>query len=147
MTNFLILQAGMFLFAVLSSYEENAFTYPFREFKFDLKTKFRLLKIAHISGWLGVGVVLLSIGLVEWNHTGNVLAGVLVSLGCGFVYSLFFDVFFALRLPGKKGPFYLGEVADQDKFWIRILGPHAGKIKAGFCLVAIITINLVYKTL
>ena len=101
-----------------------------------------MLDTAHRSGGLGVFMILLAIGLVEYRSAGW-FPGLLTFAACGFVYWFTFDPAYALKINQKW--FYLGSTAGSDKGLGKLLGKNAGQIKAAFCVVAIITINLVYK--
>ena len=144
MIQLLIFQIGILLFAISSGVEEAAFTYPFREITFDLQTKFKKLKQAHRAGAVGVAMILIVVSLAELEMTGRVVPGILAGAACGLVYWLAFDISYSLCI--GKGPFYIGATAATDGFLKRILGKQAGFIKAVFCLVAIITINLIFKS-
>src|SRR4051812_46526587 len=114
----LICQGFFFLFALASGFEEEAFTYPFREFTFDPQTKFHKLKKAHRAGAVGVLSMLILAGLVEWMTSTipdprlKVLSGCMCSIVCGLWYWLTFDPVFAVQI--GQGPFYLGNTAGSD---------------------------------
>lgn len=146
MENLIVFQIGILLFAVASAFEEAAFTFPFRvlnENQFPFSDKKGLLKTAHRAGGFGVSIILLSIGVVQYRDTESIIAGLLASGACGFVYWLTFDPVFALTI--DQAWHYLGNTAGSDKGLGKLLGKNAGQIKAAFCVVVIIAINLVYK--
>ena len=145
MMPFYIFQLGILFFALASAFEEEAFTYPFRELEFDKETKFAKLKKAHLAGGIGVLFILAMAGFVQWEYSGSFLSGLLTGINCGLIYTLFFDIAFALKI--GQGPFYLGDTAGLDGFWKNTLGRNAGQKKAAICVVGIITINLVFKIL
>lgn len=148
---FVTFQIGLFLFAIASAIEEAAFTYPFRELgdnDFNFQTKFQLLRVAHRAGFVGVGLIVLAVGFSEaFFYDGpadkKILAGFLCAVVSGLVYGLTFDPVYAKRI--GQNWFYLGDTAEQDEFWQRKLGSHAGEKKAFIYLALIIGINFLFK--
>jgi hypothetical protein len=141
---FILSQLAMLLFAAFSAIEEAAFTFPFREVTFDEKTKFKKLGEAHSAGALGVIAILAMIFFTQRIISQSFIQGLLAALSCGLIYWLVFDILYSFKI--KKGLFYVGDTAWLDKTLKRIFGHKAGFFKALFCLVAIITINLIFKT-
>jgi hypothetical protein len=144
-TDFISFQVITLLFAAFSAIEEAAFTFPFRTISdeaFPWPTKAKKLKVAHRSGWLGVGSIMFCFG---WIHglAETWKAGLLCFGVCLLIYWLVFDILFSLAIRQKWH--YLGSTAGTDKGLMKVLGKNAGQLKALFCLVAIITINLIYK--
>lgn len=62
-----------------------------------------------------------------------------------FIQWMTFDI--ALNHFTGKPLFYVGETAKLDKLQRKYLGEHAGKIKAGACVVVIIALNVLYQVL
>jgi hypothetical protein len=150
MINEIIIQVAIILFAIASAYEEEAFTFPFREIVFDTETKFRKLKTAHRAGALGVMMILVLAGYAEamifpGSSWMKLLAGIMGSAVCGFWYWQVFDSGYAFRI--GKGLFYLGNTPEFDGWLMKSLGKNAGLKKALFCVVMIIAINLMYGML
>lgn len=149
MTIEIISQLGILLFAGLSAWEEEAFTFPFREIYFDEQTKFRKLKTAHRAGAVGVLILLALIGFIEcltFHNSGmKVLAGLMLFSVCGLWYWLVFDIAYAVKI--HQNPFYLGNTPEFDGWMIKTLGKNPGLKKALFCVLMIIAINLVYVLL
>jgi hypothetical protein len=148
--NEFVFQAGFILFAIASAYEEEAFTFPFREIVFDTETKFRKLKTAHRAGAWGVMLILILVGYAEammfpGSSWMKLLAGIMCSAVCGFCYWQVFDSAYSFRI--GKGLFYLGNTPEFDGWLIKSLGKNAGAKKALFCVVVIIAINLTYGLL
>lgn len=150
MTIQIILQGFFFLFAFVSAYEEEAFTFPFREIYFDPQTKFRKLKKAHRAGASGVFFMMAMAGIMagmQFDGPANlkIIVGIMTCVVCGLWYWLTFDPVYAKNI--GQDLFYLGGTAGTDGRLKKMLGKNPGLKKALFCVVVIIAINLVYGLL
>lgn len=148
MTQFDSLQICVFAFALASTWEEAAFTFPFREYLFDAETKFRKLKTAHRAGAVGVLSILSFpiINLLTVEFSWPVFwQAVLTTTDLGLLYFLVFDIGYALQI-GQPWS-YLGGTAGTDLMLKRWFGKYAGQIKAVISILCIIAINLVIKKL
>lgn len=153
----LIFQIGIFFFAWFSAREEERFTYPFREFIWPdhyEKAKIPINKQAHRAGATGVLFVLIMAGVGMFAvHPGaakfnfdpvlnKIIAGTSTALACGIVYSGVFDIKYSREI--GQGSFYLGNTAGTDSFWINLFGEKGGLLKALFCVIATILINILF---
>ncbi len=148
MTNEIVFQIAFALFAFASGFEEEAFTFPFREIFFDPETKFRKLKTAHRAGAVGVFFMLAMAGYAEamlYPGEMKLLAGIMLFVVCGLWYWFVFDPVYATRI--GQDLFYLGGTAGTDGWLKKVLGRKPGLKKALFCVVLIIAINLTYGLL
>jgi hypothetical protein len=87
---------------------------------------------ASVLGWLNIALTFSFSGL-DW-----VFAVVLAA----FIQWLTFDI--TLNLLTDKSAFYVGNTAKLDKLQRRYLGKYAGQIKAGVCVLLIVTLNVLY---
>lgn len=148
MTQLDSLQICVFAFAFASTWEEQAFTFPFREIFFDPQTKFRKLKTAHRAGAVGVLAILCFpiVNLLTVQFSWPVFwQAVLTTTDLGLLYFLVFDIGYALQI-GQHWS-YLGGTAGTDLFMKRVFGKYAGQIKAAISFLCIIAINLVIHKL
>jgi hypothetical protein len=142
------LQLCVFAFALASTWEEQAFTFPFREVVFDIETKFRKLKTAHRAGAVGVLSILCFpiVNLMTVEFSWPVFwEAVLTTTDLGLLYFLVFDIGYALHI-GQRW-YYLGGTAGTDMMLKRWFGKYAGQIKAAISFLCIIAINLVIHKL
>jgi hypothetical protein len=126
----IIVQLLMLVIAILSALEELHATAGFREcgaVAGDLR-KF------HLYGWLLIGAICAGFGLLS---SPELLVVVKVTALCSLIYWLVFDISYALLI--KKPWYYLGETS----WWDRLVGRNGGKLKAGFCLIAIGILNFI----
>jgi hypothetical protein len=71
----------------------------------------------------------------------TLIGGFLLFIGLGLIIWMVFDP--ALNLFTGEKAFYVGNTAKTDK-QLRKLGKYAGQIKAGVCLLCVITLNVLY---
>lgn len=148
MTQFDSLQLCVFAFALASTWEEEAFTYPVREIYYDPETKFRKMKTAHRAGAVGVLAILSFpiVNLLTVEFSWPVFwEAVLTTIDLGLLYFLVFDIGYALQI--KQRWHYLGGTAGTDLLLKRWFGKYAGQIKAVISILCIIALNFLIRKL
>lgn len=141
------LQLCMFLFAIFSAWEEENFTFPFREFHWPgnyFHAKSPRNKAAHLNGYLGVGAVVIAFGCAGaagMDGWKSVWLFLIFAFTTGGIYWQTFDSAYGMSI--RKGLFYLGE-PGTDQLIIRLLGKRAGLWKFLILITAVIILNILY---
>lgn len=140
-----IIQIVTFLFAFpFSVYEENAFTFPFREFPWPSgydKTPY--IRKAHRFGAGGVFIVLLGLSTVACMHLSPWwLHGIIFLATTGLIYWQTFDSGYGISV--NRGIFYLGDTASTDSWWVKRFGSMGGKVKFFLFITLVVILNVLY---
>jgi hypothetical protein len=147
---FILIQILFAAYAFISAIEEAAWSWGYRNYLMDSFRKKEQLDIAHKSGAVAVGVIMVTIAIV---YTTTITSSLPIKMfvfiisfaSTGFWYWLVFDIKYAMQI-GQRWD-YIGETADTDNWLIKKFGSKAGKVKAAICVSAIVLLNIIFFTL
>lgn len=138
-----IVQLAIILLTILSANEEYNGTAAFRKYE---ATVSKENKLYHRWGAAFIAVMCAAFPILLYHNSlavSKLSVFILFIISWGGWYWLLFDIIYA-NLIGQKW-WYLGGSADSDIGLIKLLGEHAGKIKAFACIILIVVLNLVHE--